>query len=341
MKVLVAGIGHICRLHYLKWILTSPLVTSVCLYDPYQDIRLLQELVNELEALSDRAIDVILSRPSQAFEAIIHEYNPAKVLVLTNNTSHFELARNSLEYGVDVLIEKPVTLNLHDFKLLQALATKNNALLFPAYHQFFRSETTEALHKLHLHKGTDAAVDILIQSGSGSHYPSHSLSGGFRKIELAGGGVLLDLGSHYLSLALLLLDALGRPLDLSHVIIRKALIGFLPSRTNTDVECTFTALIGNTDSSIDLSLSYIESKKTLVSVSIGGQTLVEWPHISISSSKLAFKAMLDYFLTWTKDDNSSLNMDDHRISHTHLIPTIFQTVGLIELLYDAAVETTI
>ena len=105
-----------------------------------------------------------------------------------------------MDCNCDVLIEKPCTISFRAFKILEEKAIKNNKFIFPAYHQLYRSETLSFIPELFDSFGNDPIHKAEIQAGNNNGVPQHTFKDGFNKRINAGGGVLLDLGSHYLAL---------------------------------------------------------------------------------------------------------------------------------------------
>lgn len=62
-------------------------------------------------------------------EELLSEIRPDLVHIATPPSSHFEIARNCLDAGVNVLCEKPITVDYSQFALLKQLALKNNCVL--------------------------------------------------------------------------------------------------------------------------------------------------------------------------------------------------------------------
>jgi virulence factor len=58
-------------------------------------------------------------------------------VVLTPSPTHFEIVRNLLQAGVDVLVEKPATLSSHETALLGELADKTGRVLMVAFNRRF------------------------------------------------------------------------------------------------------------------------------------------------------------------------------------------------------------
>ncbi|MCK5774300.1 MAG: Gfo/Idh/MocA family oxidoreductase, partial [Thermoplasmata archaeon] len=61
---------------------------------------------------------------------ILEDEDINKVLIFTRNSTHFKFARDALENGKDVFVEKPVCLSLQELKQLEKLSRKHKDKLF-------------------------------------------------------------------------------------------------------------------------------------------------------------------------------------------------------------------
>jgi len=72
-------------------------------------------------------------------EELLAEIRPDLVHIATPPSSHFEIARNCLAAGLNVLCEKPITVDYSQFSLLKQLAIKNNCMLMENQQMRFHS----------------------------------------------------------------------------------------------------------------------------------------------------------------------------------------------------------
>jgi len=63
------------------------------------------------------------------YNQMIAEIRPDVVHVTTPPSSHFSIAKDCLSGGVNVLCEKPITVDYQEFRQLRQLATENHCLL--------------------------------------------------------------------------------------------------------------------------------------------------------------------------------------------------------------------
>ncbi|MBN1264691.1 MAG: Gfo/Idh/MocA family oxidoreductase [Anaerolineales bacterium] len=103
-----------------------------------------------LRTTSDFSIQTVYSRTEETLSHIraawgfentttrietILEQKPQAALVLTNTASHFKLASQLLEAGIDVYIEKPATEYSHETHKLAELAKQNNCILMIGFNR--------------------------------------------------------------------------------------------------------------------------------------------------------------------------------------------------------------
>ena len=68
------------------------------------------------------------------YQKMIAEQNPDYVIVATPPQTHYDVAAHCFENGVNVIIEKPVTLCLEEFDALVALAQQKNLIFRTLFH---------------------------------------------------------------------------------------------------------------------------------------------------------------------------------------------------------------
>lgn len=130
---------------------------------------------------------------------LLIESDAELVIVTAPNDVHFDLAKQALENGKHVIIEKPFVTNIADGEALIALAEEKN-LILSVYHN-------------RRWDGDFLTVKKLIEDGrfgSLKHFESHfdrfrpEVRQRWREQTTNGGGILFDLGSHLIDQALAL-----------------------------------------------------------------------------------------------------------------------------------------
>jgi scyllo-inositol 2-dehydrogenase (NADP+) len=124
------------------------------------------------------------------------------IVIATPNDTHFDLARQALEAGKHVVVDKPVTLCGADAKTLADLAAARSLLFAPFHNRRW--------------DGDFMTVRALIESGRlgrVTHFESHfdrfrpKVPQRWREEASRGGGLLFDLGPHLIDQALALFGA--------------------------------------------------------------------------------------------------------------------------------------
>ena len=121
--------------------------------------------------------------------------NVEGALICTSHASHFSIANDLLEKNINVLIEKPITVSLSDCEKLVKFEKRNivAAGYFRRYIENFR-----LLKEIIETKKLGVVNSISINEGGVYGWPV--MSNSFWKLESAGGGVLIDTGSHSVDL---------------------------------------------------------------------------------------------------------------------------------------------
>jgi predicted dehydrogenase len=130
-------------------------------------------------------------------------------VVATPNSSHFELANWILSAGRNVVVDKPMAITTAEIAQLIRLAEEKNLLLAPFHNRRWDSDF-QTIQKL-LHEGALGRL-VEFQSRFDRWRPALPTDRLWKMDPSAGGGALLDLGSHLVDQALVLF---GKPLALS------------------------------------------------------------------------------------------------------------------------------
>lgn len=119
---------------------------------------------------------------SDDFQTVLKDTRVKAVVIATKAASHFELARQAIEQGLDVWIEKPVCQNITESRCLQELAIKHGSIVF-VDHTFCYNPAVEQLRNINI--------------GRPLYYDSTRISLGLFQADV---DALLDLAIHDLSI---------------------------------------------------------------------------------------------------------------------------------------------
>ncbi|MCX7920474.1 MAG: oxidoreductase [Clostridia bacterium] len=150
---------------------------KVCVTTP-ENVKQLKEKFQYVQVVS--TVDEILDDP-----------NIELIVVATPNTVHYELAKRALEKGKNVVVEKPFTVTAEEADKLIALAESTKKLLTVHHNRRWDSDfkTVEKLVKSNL------LGDIVDFDANYDRYRAE-LKNNWREKNVAGSGILYDLGSH-------------------------------------------------------------------------------------------------------------------------------------------------
>jgi len=142
-------------------------------------------------------------RITRTLEELLAADSIQLVAVATPNTSHFDLARQCLQAGRHVVVDKPFATTYAEASELVSLAEKCGRLLSVYQNRHFDGDF-KTVRKL---IASDALGRIVLYE---SHYDRYRLQlrpGAWREQEGAGSGVFFDLGPHLIDQALALFGA--------------------------------------------------------------------------------------------------------------------------------------
>jgi predicted dehydrogenase/nucleoside-diphosphate-sugar epimerase len=181
------AVTHLCHLPALRQV-PELAVTAVMDAD-----------VDRAGSTADTVASELGTRPAtvDSIEAFLPSVDAA--LVCTSNTSHAALAVQLLAAGKHVLIEKPLATSTDDVKSVMEAGRRSGAIaavghvrrVFPLavwVRQLIREGTLGDIRRLRWHEG--------------DHFSWPAASPGMFRADLAGGGVILDIGVHVFDLLL-------------------------------------------------------------------------------------------------------------------------------------------
>ncbi len=122
-------------------------------------------------------------------------------LIATNHSSHFFISETILKSGKHVLVEKPITINTIDCEKL--ITFEKNNIVGAGY---FRRYIENFIILKNIIKEETFGKIKKIEINEGGVYSWPAMSNSFWKKDSAGGGVLIDTGSHSIDLLFFLLN---------------------------------------------------------------------------------------------------------------------------------------
>lgn len=222
------------------------------------------------------AFDTDLERARTLCEkyGILHSYNNIDeflecdldgVIISTPNYTHYTYTMQAIEKGISVLCEKPITLKETEITEILEKANEKGVIYVPGFVNRWRQDIKSISHEIQ--NGTIGEVKR-VEAGwlrkSGVPRPGTWFT--YRKY--AGGGVLVDLGSHIIDLCLLFIGE-GKPVNFNlntaicnyEKIEKEGAANWFKreeaTSLNIDVEETAIATVKfENDKSIDVKLSW-------------------------------------------------------------------------------------
>jgi predicted dehydrogenase len=173
----------------------------------------------ELAAVMERSTNKAAERyPGitvyRSLEAMLADKSLGLFVVATPNGTHYELAKQILSAGKNVVVDKPMSLTSEEAAELIGLAKKHKALLAPFHNRRWDSDFL-TVQKL-LHQGALGRL-VALESRFDRWRPAR-LTERLWKEEVDSGGMLQDLGPHLVDQALVLF---GMPEAVSAEVLRE------------------------------------------------------------------------------------------------------------------------
>jgi predicted dehydrogenase len=151
----------------------------------------------------------------RSLEAMLADASLGLFVVATPNGTHFALAREILQAGKNVVVDKPMTLTSSEAAELIGVAGKHKVLLVPFHNRRWDSDFL-TVQKL-IHEGSPGRL-VAFQSRLDRWRPAPLTERVWKESAESGGGTLLDLGPHLADQALALF---GKPEGVSAEVVRE------------------------------------------------------------------------------------------------------------------------
>lgn len=176
IKIAVVGTGQIAQNFHLPIYNKLPNVELVAVLDPD---KIKAELIAERYGIKSIYTDI---------DDMLNNENIDAVDICTPNNTHLEFALKAINKKKHVLIEKPIAKNYNEALQIHNAALENNVNVMIAMNQRFRYDAR--LIKNYIQTGELGEL-FYIQTGWLQKIDKKNWK---QKIEIAGGGVVLDLG---------------------------------------------------------------------------------------------------------------------------------------------------
>lgn len=172
----------------------------------------------ELAAVVERTTDNASERypgitTHRSIESLLADSSLGLIVVATPNASHFEVARQILEAGKSVVVDKPTAVTSGEIAALMELAAKRGTYLIPFHNRRWDSDF-QTLYKLVREDRVGRVVHLESTFDRWRPVPRARLW----KEDPAQGGLLLDIGTHLGDQALALF---GKPKAVSADVTRE------------------------------------------------------------------------------------------------------------------------
>ncbi len=154
---------------------------------------------------------------SDYVELIKNEYmNLDFVDISTHPADHFKIAKLAIEFGLNVLCEKPLTISIDESRDLIQLAIQSRKVLFPCHNYKF-SPVISSVREILKSKKIGNVHAVTIQTFRNTHgIGTEEWIPNWRRIkDLSGGGIAMDHGSHSLYLAFEWLNSFPKTVNAS------------------------------------------------------------------------------------------------------------------------------
>jgi predicted dehydrogenase len=201
LRVGLVGFGMAGRVFH------APLISSV------DGLELAAVVERHSDHAAQRYPDVKIYR---ALEDLLADPSIDLIVVATPSGTHFEVAKQVLEAGRNLVVDKPTSVASDQIRTLIELAHARQRLLVPFHNRRWDGDFLTVQKLLHEHQ---LGRVVYIESRFDRWNPGHTRRPWKDDPDPAqGGGVLLDLGTHLVDQALVLC---GKPLGVAAEVLRE------------------------------------------------------------------------------------------------------------------------
>ncbi len=191
LKVGVVGVGSIAQVVHIPVLKKIPEVelTAICDIDD-----------NKIGALTER---FEIPNGYKLIDDMINQEALDVLHICTHSFYHYPMAYMALNNGINVLIEKPAALNAQDVEKLNELAEKKKLNVLVGMHNRFREDVLTLKEFI---RNQELGDIFYIKTGWLKKWLKSPIQPWQGKKDYAGGGVLIDMGTPLIDLALFLME---------------------------------------------------------------------------------------------------------------------------------------
>jgi predicted dehydrogenase len=189
LKVAVVGVGSIAQVVHVPILKNMEDVELVAICDV--DEAKVNILTEKFE----------IPRGYFLIDNLIKEEKLDAIFICTTNLYHYPMSYLALSNGIDVFVEKPIALNSHEAEKLYKLAEEKNLTAMVGMQNRFRDDVLTL--KEFIEKDELGEI-FYIKAGWLKKWMRSPAQSWLESKDYAGGGVLIDLGSQLIDLALYL-----------------------------------------------------------------------------------------------------------------------------------------
>ena len=150
----------------------------------------------------------------RSLEAMLEDASLGLIVVATPSGSHFEMARQLLDAGKNIVVDKPMAVRSSEIAELMKLAEARGVLLAPFHNRRWDGDFL-TVHRL---LGEGSLGRLVHLESSFDRWSPGAARVAWKDNSAEGGGQLLDLGTHLADQALTLF---GKPLAVSAEVLRE------------------------------------------------------------------------------------------------------------------------
>ncbi|EPT02790.1 hypothetical protein FOMPIDRAFT_99835 [Fomitopsis schrenkii] len=144
----------------------------------------------------------------RTYEELVNDCEIELIVITTPNYTHFDFARQALNAGKHVLVDKPITATAAEARDLMELAKIKGRVLYPYQNCRFNADFLALRQLLELPADHPQSLGTLIEFESRYDRYRTTVKNSWKDVPAPGTGLTYDLGSHLVDQALVLF---GRP----------------------------------------------------------------------------------------------------------------------------------